>query len=263
KNFYMAGVGATLPIFTPTAWYLYEARKKGVDISREIEEFERKKVRVQIINSYYHIAALESEKEYLEKGIEHAEELTKNARVALDTESIMPWEYDQSQQFLKSKEFALNKNNRELSEAKMQFLRLLDLHPFVEFQIEKREEFSGKKIQLNEIIYSALENSSLLKIEDIAHGVQEDMVKIAIANFLPNVALTGGYSRNSNSAIVDPLIINGSLMGALTLFNGFQNINSYKKSKKALQISEIERGDSAAKVILETVNAFNFHQEVR
>ena len=263
KNFYMAGVGATLPIFTPTAWYLYEARKKGVDISREIEEFERKKVRVQIINSYYHIAALESEKEYLEKGIEHAEELTKNARVALETESIMPWEYDQSQQFLKSKEFALNKNNRELSEAKMQFLRLLDLHPFVEFQIEKREEFSGKKIQLNEIIYSALENSSLLKIEDIAHGVQEDMVKIAIANFLPNVALTGGYSRNSNSAIVDPLIINGSLMGALTLFNGFQNINSYKKSKKALQISEIERGDSAAKVILETVNAFNFHQEVR
>ncbi|MGL5099351.1 MAG: TolC family protein, partial [Fusobacteriaceae bacterium] len=175
---------------------------------------------------------------------------------------IMPWEYEQSQQFLKSKEFALNKNNRELSQAKMQFLRLLDLHPLAEFQIEMDEKFIGKKVSLDEVIYSALENSSLLKIEDMSHGIGQDMVKMSIANFLPNIALTGGYSRNSNSAIVDPLIINGSLMGAINLFNGFQNINGYKKSKKSLEISEIERGESAAKVILETVNAFNFYQEM-
>lgn len=263
KNFYVAGVGATLPIFTPTAWYLYEARKKGVDISRELEEYERKKVRVQIINSYYHIAVLESERDYLKKEIEHGRELVKNSSVALEVESIMPWEYEQSQQFLKSREFALGKNLREISEAKMQFLKLLNLHPLVNFEIEKKEKFSEKILELDTVIYSALENSSLLKIEDISHGIKEDMKKIAVANFLPNIALTGGYSRINNSAMVDPIIMNGSIMGALSIFNGFQNINNYKKSKKNLEISEIAREDSAVKVVLETVNAFNFYEEVR
>ncbi|MGL4980419.1 MAG: TolC family protein [Fusobacteriaceae bacterium] len=263
KNFYTAGLSATLPIFTPTAWYLYSARKKGMDISKEIEDFQIKKVRVEIINSYYHIAALQSEESYLKESMKHAGELMKNAKIGLETESIMPWQYEQSEQFLKSREFAMNKNSRDLTQAKMKFLKLLDLYPLVDFKIENSEKFSDKNVELNDAIYSALENNSLLKIEDIAHGVKKDIVKIAIAEFLPKIALTGGYSRNNNTAVVDPLIMNGSLMGAVNLFNGFQNINNYKKSKKNLEIADIEREESAAKVILETVNAFNFYQEVR
>lgn len=263
KNFYAGGVSATLPIFTPTAWYLYEARKKGMDISGEIEEFQRKKMRVEIINAYYHVAALESERSYLGKEIERARELTKNSKAALETESLMEWEFEQSQQFLKSREYALNKNSRELSEAKMQLLKLLDLHPMVGVEIENKENFQEKDLELERIIESSLINNSLLKIEDISHGIGEDKVKMAVAAFLPNIAVTGGYSRNNNSAIVDPTVINGSLMGAVSLFNGFQNINSYRKSKKELEISEIKREDAAAKIILESVNAFNLYEEIR
>ena len=87
--------------------------------------------------------------------------------------------------------------------------------------------------------------------------MNEDAVKIAVTNFLPKIVLTGGYINTSNEALADPDFFMGTLGGFFSIFNGFQNVNEYKKARKNQEISFIRKEQEIMKVIFETVNAYN------
>lgn len=258
KNLSLFNVNAQMPIFVPATWFLYSARQKGEDISNLTRDLTEKMIKLQTIGQYYYILALESEQEHLKKELESAKEFNKNAKIALEVEAILPWEYEGSEQIVQMKEYALKQNTRDLQMAKISLMNNLDMYPLLDFQLEKPNYKNEETIpQLEEVIYEALKNSELIQIRENAEDISKDITKIAISNFLPKIIISGGYFNTSNSTLTDPDFFMGTLGGMFSIFNGFQNINEYKKARKNQEIAFIKREQEIMKVIYQTVNAYN------
>lgn len=258
KNLSLFSVNAQMPIFVPATWFLYSARQKGEDISSLTRDLTEKMIKLQTIGQYHYILALESEKEYLKQELESAKEFNKSAKIALEAEAILPWEYEGTEQIVQMREFALKQNARDLQSAKISLMNNLDMYPLLDFQLEKPQYNEDVKIPtLEETIYEALKNSELIQIREGAEDISKDVTKIAISNFLPKIVLTGGYFNTSNAALSDPDFFMGTLGGMFSIFNGFQNVYEYKKARKNQEIAFIKREEEIMKVIFETVNAYN------
>ena len=258
KNLSLFSVNAQMPIFVPATWFLYSARQKGENISSLTRDLTEKMIKLQTIGQYHYILALESEKEYLKQELESAKEFNKSAKIALEAEAILPWEYEGTEQIVQMREYALKQNARDLQSAKMSLMNNLDMYPLLDFQLEKPQYNENVKIPtLEETIYEALKNSELIQIREGAEDISKDVTKIAISNFLPKIVLTGGYFNTSNAALTDPDFFMGTLGGMFSIFNGFQNVYEYKKARKNQEIAFIKREEEIMKVIFETVNAYN------
>lgn len=258
KNLSLFSVNAQMPIFVPATWFLYSARQKGENISSLTRDLTEKMIKLQTIGQYHYILALESEKEYLKQELESAKEFNRSAKIALEAEAILPWEYEGTEQIVQMREFALKQNARDLQSAKISLMNNLDMYPLLDFQLEKPQYNEDVKMPtLEETIYEALKNSELIQIREGAEDISKDVTKIAISNFLPKIVLTGGYFNTSNAALSDPDFFMGTLGGMFSIFNGFQNVNEYKKARKNQEIAFIKREEEIMKVIFETVNAYN------
>ena len=256
KSFYSFGVSAQIPVFVPSTWYLYSARKKGEKISGLVEEFAEKMLELQVMGEYYYILALQSERAALENELKSARELENKVKISLKVEAVLPWEYEKAQAFVKIKEYALNENERDLKNAKMRFMRTLNLNLLEEIELEDEIIFPEEISSMEDCIYSAVSGNEILKIAETGKDITNDMKKIAVTNFLPKIILGGGYINNSNEILSDPDFLYGNVTGVLSIFNGFKNINEYKKAVRREKIGELKLEKEFMTVVVETAKAY-------
>lgn len=256
KSFYTFGVSAQIPVFVPSTWYLYSARKKGEKISGLVEEFAEKMLKLQVMGEYYYILALQSERAALENELKSAKELENKVKISLKVEAVLPWEYEKAQAFVKMKEYALNENERDLKNAKMRFMRTLNLNPLEDIELEDEIIFPEEIPSMEDCIYSAVSGNEILKIAETGKDITNDMKKIAVTNFLPKIILGGGYINNSNEILSDPDFLYGNVTGVLSIFNGFKNINEYKKAVRREKIGELKLEKEFMTVVVETAKAY-------
>lgn len=263
KSFYSFGVSAQVPVFVPSTWYLYSARKKGEKISGLVEEFAEKMLKLQVMGEYYYILALESERTALENELKSAKELENKVKISLKVEAILPWEYEKAQAFVKMKEYALNENERDLKNAKMRFMRTLNLNPLEDIELEDEIIFPEEIPVMEDCIYSAVSGNEILKIAETGKDITNDMKKIAVTNFLPKIILGGGYINNSNEILSDPDFLYGNVTGVLSIFNGFKNVNEYKKAVRREKIGELKLEKEFMTVVVETAKAYRNLEKAR
>ena len=263
KSFYTFGVSAQIPVFVPSTWYLYSARKKGEKISGLVEDFAEKMMKLQVMGEYYYILALQSERAALENELKSARELENKVKISLKVEAVLPWEYEKSQVFVKIKEYALNENERDLKNAKMRFMRTLNLNPLEDIELEDEVIFPEEIPSMEDCIYSAVSGNEILKIAETGKDITNDMKKIAVTNFLPKIILGGGYINNSNEILSDPDFLYGNVTGVLSIFNGFKNINEYKKAVRREKIGELKLEKEFMTVVVETAKAYRNLEKAR
>lgn len=258
KSFYTFGVSAQIPIFVPSTWYLYSARQKGEKISELAEQLADKMLQLQVMGQYYYILALQSEHSSLVNDLKSAKELEHKAEISLKVEAVLPWELEKVQALVKAKEFALNENQRDLETAKMNFMQTLNLNPLESSDIVLEEEIiSPEKLpSLEDCIYSAVSGNEILKITETGRDVSTDMKKIAVTNFLPKIVLGGGYINNSNEILSSPDFLYGNVTGVLSIFNGFKNVNEYKKAVRREKIADLKLEKEFMTIIIETAKAY-------
>lgn len=263
KSFYTFGVSAQIPVFVPSTWYLYSARKKGEKISGLVEDFAEKMMKLQVMGEYCYILALQSERAALENELKSAKELENKVKISLKVEAVLPWEYEKAQAFVKMKEYALNENERDLKNAKMRFMRTLNLNPLEDIELENEIIFPEEIPSMEDCIYSAVSGNEVLKIAETGKDVTNDMKKIAVTNFLPKIILGGGYINNSNEILSDPDFLYGNVTGVLSIFNGFKNINEYKKAVRREKIGELKLEKEFMTVVVETAKAYRNLEKAR
>jgi len=256
KSSYTYGVNAQIPIFVPSYWYLYSAKKNGEDMSKLVESLSKKLIELQITSQYFYILTLQSQEIYLKNEIKSIEETTKRSKISLEVESIMPWEYKKALVLLKTKKYNLKENKRNLKIAKMNLLKSLDLNPIDNITLESYNFKQKPFPDLEECILNSLTNNEALKISNLNVDVSQNAKKIAISNFLPKIILGGGYVNNSNKILSDPSFLNVNVSGVISLFNGFKNINEYKKAVKKEKIANLNLEKEFMKTIIETANAY-------
>lgn len=263
KSFYTFGVSAQIPVFVPSTWYLYSARKKGEKISGLVEDFAEKMLKLQVMGEYYYILALQSERAALENELKSARELENKVKISLKVEAVLPWEYEKTKAFVKMKEYALNENERDLKNAKMRFMRTLNLNPLEDIELEDEIIFPEEIPSMEDCIYSAVSGNEILKIAETGKDITNDMKKIAVTNFLPKIILGGGYINNSNEILSDPDFLYGNVTGVLSIFNGFKNINEYKKAVRREKIGELKLEKEFMTVVAETAKAYRNLEKAR
>ena len=263
KSFYSFGVSAQIPVFVPSTWYLYSARKKGEKISGLVEEFAEKMLELQVMGEYYYILALQSERAALENELKSARELENKVKISLKVEAVLPWEYEKAKAFVKMKEYALNENERDLKNAKMRFMRTLNLNPLEKIELEDEIIFPEEIPSMEDCIYSAVSGNEILKIAETGKDITNDMKKIAVTEFLPKIILGGGYINNSNEILSDPDFLYGNVTGVLSIFNGFKNINEYKKAVRREKIGELKLEKEFMTVVVETAKAYRNLEKAR
>lgn len=263
KSFYTFGVSAQIPIFVPSTWYLYSARKKGEKISGLVEDFAEKMMKLQVMGEYYYILALQSERAALENELKSAKELENKVKISLKVEAVLPWEYEKAKAFVKMKEYALNENERDLKNAKMRFMRTLNLNPLEDIELEDEIIFPEEIPAMEDCIYSAVSGNEILKIAETGKEITDDMKKIAVTNFLPKIILGGGYINNSNEILSDPDFLYGNVTGVLSIFNGFKNVNEYKKAVRREKIGELKLEKEFMTVVVETAKAYRNLEKAR
>lgn len=258
ESFYAYGVGAQIPVFVPSIWFLYSARQKGEKISELVENLTTKLTTLQVTGEYYYILALQSEEKYLLDDLKAAKELERKAKVSLKVDSILPWELDKASTLVKAKESSLKNNQRDLLVAKMNLMKSLNLSPLTNFTLEDIEVGNITPLPpLDECIFQAISGNEVLKITSISKDVSKDVKKIAISNFLPKIILGGGYVNNSNEIFADPSFLYGNVSGILSIFNGFKNINEYKKAVRQQKIAELKLEKEFLTTVIETTKAYN------
>lgn len=257
ESFQTVGIAAQIPIFVPSTWYLYSARKKGEDISKLAESFADKMLQLQVMSEYFYILALESERETLINNLKSSEELERKAEVSLKVEGILDWELKKVQTLVESQKISLNKNERELKIAKMKLKRTLNLNLQEDIVLEKIDTKVVELPSLEECVYNSLNGNELLKIREKGKEINTDIKKIAITNFLPKIILGGGYLNNSNSTLADPDFLFGHVSGVLSIFNGFKNVNEYKKAVRREKIGELTLEKQFMTTVLEVTRAYD------
>lgn len=256
ENFYTAGVAAQIPIFVPSTWYLYSARQKGEDISKLAESFTDKMLQLQVMSEYFYILALESEKETLINNLKSSQELERKVEISLKVEGVLEWELQKAKALVESQKIALDKNSRELKIAKMNLKRTLNLNMQEDIKLEKIETSTVELPQLEECIYRALNGNEILQISEKGKEINEDLKKIAITNFLPKIVLGGGYVSSSNQTLADPDFLFGNVSGVVSIFNGFKNINEYRKAVRREKIGELNLEKQFMTTVLEVTKAY-------
>ena len=257
KDFKNYALTAQLPIFVPATWFLYSAREKGENISLYTEDLTKKMIKLKVISEYYYILALVSEKNVLESEYEYAKKLNKNAKLALETESILKWQEEQTELLIKQKENAIKNNERDLKIAKMNLLNDLGLDLNADFRFVIPEDTVYKLPSLENVVYDALINSELIKISHNVVAISKDKVKIAMSKFLPQISLGGGLIGTGLSFLDPKNILFGAVTGFLSLFNGFKNVNEYEKAKLQSEAAYIQREDVIMNTIISAVNSYN------
>lgn len=256
ESFYTTGVAAQIPIFVPSTWYLYSARKKGEDISKLAESFADKMLQLQVMSEYFYILALETERDTLINNLKSSQELEKKVETSLKVEGVLEWELQKVQALVESQKIALNKNERDLKIAKMNLKRTLNLNLQEDIKLESIESVEVELPTLEDCIYNALNGNEILQITEKGKEINEDLKKIAITNFLPKIVLGGGYINNSNQTLADPDFLFGNVTGVIYIFNGFKNVNEYKKVVRREKIGELTLEKQFMTTVLEVTKAY-------
>ena len=214
-------------------------------------------IKLKIISEYYYIMALTSEKIVLEKEYAYAQKLNKNAKLALKTGSILKWQEEETELLVKQKENALKNNERDLKIAKMNLMNDIGLDPYAEFRLVIPEDTVYKLPPLEDVVYDALVNSEVIKINHNLVAISKDKIKIAMSRFLPQISLDAGLVGTSVSYLNPQNILFGAIAGFLSLFNGFKDVNEYKKAKLQSEAAYIQREDAIMNTIISAVNSYN------
>ncbi|WP_195340097.1 TolC family protein [Fusobacterium sp. 1001295B_180824_G3] len=257
KDFKNYALTAQLPIFVPATWFLYSARAKGENIGLYTEDLTKKMIKLKVISEYYYILALITEKSVLESEYAYAKKLNKNAKLALETESILKWQEEQTKLLVKQKENAIENNKRDLQIAKMNLMNDLGLDLNSDFRFVFPEDTVYKLPPLEDVVYDALINSELIKISHNVVGISKDKIKIAMSSFLPQISLSGGVVGTGLTFLNPKNILFGAVAGFLSLFNGFKDVNEYEKAKLQSEAAYIQREEVIMNTIISAVDSYN------
>ena len=214
-------------------------------------------IKLKVISEYYYTLALASEKNVLEKEYAYAQKLNKNAKLALKTGSILKWQEEETELLVKQKENALKNNERDLKIAKMNLMNDIGLDPYAEFRLVIPEDTVYKLSPLEDVVYDALVNSEVIKINHNLVAISKDKIKIAMSRFLPQISLDAGLVGTSVSYLNPQNILFGAIAGFLSLFNGFKDVNEYKKAKLQSEAAYIQREEAIMNTIISAVNSYN------
>lgn len=263
SSFYAYSLNAQIPVFVPSLWFLVSAKDKGADIQTLLTSLSEKLVALSVMSEYFYLFSLESEENALLNEKLSAEELVRQAKISLRTESILPWEFDEANAYCLSKELALQQNKREQEIAYLHVLQSLHVPFDVRLKFLPLEKELFALPSLEDCVLQALEDNEKWKISALSLQIREDVKRSAVSEFLPKIVLGGNIVNFDNNLLLEDNASFLSLFGLFSIFNGFKTVNEYRKALQQEKIAEIELVKEYWTLLTEIHSAYNNMQNAQ
>ncbi len=240
KTIRMADLQLQMPIFAPATWFIYDLRKKGVEISDIVYDYTCQMVALQTTLLYFQVILLENLQKSLEQQLKSSIELKNQVQAFYDEGLLTPSQLEKVSLLVQLKERDLNQCKYEISLAKGKLNSVLGIMPTQNISLEHQEPIPMPEGSIEDWILECLNDHPEIKIEEKKIEIANDQIKLAISQFLPLVGIFTQWQYTSNSFNYYSQSVMNGLFGMLTVFNGFKNIEEYKKARLSREKAFLE-----------------------
>lgn len=197
KNLWAGGFNLTQPLFMGGKIVAYnDLRSYAEELARTMKETQMTDVIVEVDNAYWQVVSVANKKKLAESYVQLLQKMDSDIS-AMEEEGVATKADRLSVNVkLNEAEMTLTKAENGLSLAKMLLCQICGLE--ISDNIRLQDEDIDKLPVINEgqvvpDINEALANRNEIKSLDLATKIYEKQEKIALADFMPNVALTANY----------------------------------------------------------------------
>jgi outer membrane protein len=245
-----------LSIFNPSTWFLYGLYSRGEEIAEIVNEYTRQAIVLQTTVLYFQCLSLDQVEKALQSQLLAAEALDKQIAV-LRREGLVP-ESQAAQAALQvqARKTDLAVARRTRIEAKALFATQLGLFPVADFSLRQDLPYRPVERTPEDLVTEALLKQPRLRVADRQIAIEEEKVKLAVANFLPNVMGFAGRVNSSDSFLVHSTYWQYGLAGVLNVFDGFANINTYEAAKEQKKEAFLRREQETLALMVEVTQAY-------
>ncbi|MGA1825596.1 MAG: TolC family protein [bacterium] len=248
-------IKAQMPIFVPSAWYLYSMRARGEAIGDLIYEYTRQMITLNVTAVYYQCLILEEASHALESQVLAAKALQEELNSLKEEGLAMGWEAKKAQNLVLARQLDCNSTKRAYHQAKADLLMSMGLSPMAEVNLVGEAPLQCPDKELKDMVLQALLDNPQLHIADRGIEIQKDAVKAALANFLPNIIGFASFNTTSDSYVFDTHYWMSGLSGLFSVFNGFASVNEYRTARARKEKALVERDELCLSIMLQVIKA--------
>ena len=246
-----------MPVFHPAAWFLYDMKKRGYEMAEFAHEHTRQAIAFQVTSQFYQCLSLNQMHAVVIRQIEAAQVLYAELSAQAQEGFIHDWQAQQGKVSVLTKQTELHRVERSMRQAQADLMVLMGLHPMASIQLERPDPLDAPVQGLDELIAEALLRHPSLAISDRKVAAEKAKIRAAVANFLPNLT---GFIQWQNTSDSMQLLSDywlGGLSAALTVFNGFKNVNQYKMAKALHEDAALQREQASLTLMIQVHRAYD------
>ena len=262
RRYGQASLDAGVPIFMPSAWFLYAATRHGYRAAELAANHVRQGIVLETSQAYYQVLVLQEMVAALETQLNAARENAARIEGLAGEGFFTAWERDQARLQAEMREAEWQTARRRLTVARSDLLVTLGLAPHIVPDGETNLRLSGETGEpwrpegsTADLVLQALEAHPLLAIADRRVVMQEHAVRRAFTAFLPVLNLTAAGTWTGNDLADHASNWMTAFGGTWQIFSGLANVARYKAAKVERRQSELERESAFLNIMAQVVAA--------
>ena len=259
-SFYDQSIGEVslnvqLPIFMPSAWFLYEMRARGEEIGELVTEYTRQRICLRVASLYFGILGLEEADAALKSGVDAAEEIAREAR-ALHIEGLVEeWQAKRADALVLARRIGLERTRRARQQVESELILVMGLSPMAKLNLDNGLPLADIDRPIEDLVTEALLGHVSLHIADRTIEIERATAYLALAEFLPRVFGFGSLIHTDDSFQRYSTNLVHGLSGVLSIFNGFKSVNAYKAAREREERAFLAREEESLVLILQVIRA--------
>jgi outer membrane protein len=262
KRYGQASLEAGVPIFMPSAWFLYAAARHGHSAAELAANFVRQGIVLETSQAYYQVLVLQDTVKAVETQLGAARENAARIEGLAREGFFTDWERDQARLQTEMRQAELDTARRHLEIARADLLVTLGLSPIPASDAAYHLRLSGDTGEPKrpegttaDLVLRALEVHPMLSIADRQVVMQEHAVRQAFTAFLPVLNLSAAGTWTGNDLATHASNWMTAFGGTWKVFSGLANVSRYKAARVERQQSELERESTFLNIMAQVIAA--------
>ena len=246
-----------LSIFNPATWFMYSMHTRGYEIAELVADYTRQAIALQVTAQYFQCLSLEQMVTVLESQLAAARAMEKELAAFQQEGMVSTWQAEQGRVLVLARKTELRRIRKSLGQAKAELLAGMGLNPTGDVKLEIQMPLESPGDSLEFLIMEALLNHPSLAISDRQVAIEKEKLKAAVTAFLPQLM---GFANRVDTSDSHQVFTNywvGGLSAAITLFDGFANVNYYQAAGELQKEAVIRREQATLTLMLQVIRAYD------
>lgn len=255
-DFATANLDIHMPVFMPCTWFLYMAAQHGYASAEMAANYAKQAIVLQTTANYFNLLVQQDTVAALESQLAAAREIASRAQGFAEEGLVARWEGDQAVHLAESREVQLNRSHRQVEVLRSKLLEGMGLSPLAPVSLSgEAPEPRRLEGDVEDLVLQALETHPHLSIADRMVVVEENQVRKAFTDFLPNLSLFSSGTWTSDDLAIHTANWISGLQGAWAIFDSFTNLVRYRAAKLGRRQAELARESTFLSIMVQVVAA--------